>query len=249
MVRRFFARFAAALLLFAPIVALGAAPAQAHDTLRQSIPENGARTEPIEAVSLVFTANVLQTGAAVEVTGPSGAVTDGAPQISEALVTQQVKTPLAAGAYTVRWRVLSSDGHPISGTFKFTVVADNRANASTQNQTHAPGASAEDVTPGTTSTAPTPPAQQTPTDSTNNNPVLIIAASVLALLLIGGGALFARSRLRDDAPGAESATGSRETSAGDDPERTPQDSPRDVENAPTSADERPDQHSDTRDHD
>jgi len=34
-----------------------------------------------------------------------------------------IATKLALGRYTVNWRTAAADGHPTSGTFKFTVVA------------------------------------------------------------------------------------------------------------------------------
>lgn len=182
--RRILARLAAALLLVLPLLAFAATSAEAHDTLKQTIPKDGTITESIDSVAMIFSANVLNQGAAVRVQGPSGAVSTGAPDITSALVTQKLTTPLTPGKYTVEWRVLSADGHPISGTFGFTVKGA------------AVTSSAASITPS--SSAPTPPLQQVPTTKTNNEPTLIIVAAVLALLLIGGGAWIARSRLRDD---------------------------------------------------
>ena len=40
-------------------------------------------------------------------------------------VTQDVKPDAPSGKYTVVWRVVSSDGHPIEGTFTFTAGTTN----------------------------------------------------------------------------------------------------------------------------
>lgn len=109
---------AAALAMFATSPA-----ASAHDSLISSSPEEQQRLEtaPTE-VSLRFTAEVLPIGAAVIVSDAadrdwvSGEVV---------LVGDTVTAPLAAGmpdaGYELRWRVVSSDGHPISGLIPFTV--------------------------------------------------------------------------------------------------------------------------------
>lgn len=190
---RFFARLAAALLAL-PVLLIAPGVAQAHDTLVSTTPKSGATTAPVQSVSMVFNEAVLNTGAAVTVTGPDGPVAQGAPSINGATVSQDLRQPLANGSYAVTWRVLSSDGHPISGVFKFTVAG---ASQSPSTATSSEGGQTL-TSSAATSSAPTPPAQQVPTTATDNNAPLIIAAAVLALLLIAGGAYLAKSRLKDD---------------------------------------------------
>ena len=108
---------AAALVLAAPASAL------AHDELVTSTPtaEQSLDTAP-DAVTLGYSAELLEIGAAVTVTGDDG--TDWAasePVIAGASVTVPLREGMPDGAYTVRWRVVSSDGHPISGLIPFTV--------------------------------------------------------------------------------------------------------------------------------
>ena len=109
---------AAALAFFATSTA-----ASAHDSLISSSPEEGQRLEAAPAEdSLRFTADVLPIGAAVIVSDAadrdwvSGEVV---------LVGDTVTAPLEAcmpdAGYELRWRVVSSDGHPISGLIPFTV--------------------------------------------------------------------------------------------------------------------------------
>lgn len=192
---RILARLSAALLLL-PLLFLAPGAAQAHDTLLSTTPKSGATTAPVQSVSMVFNEAVLSTGAAVTVDGPDGAVAQGSPSINAATVSQDLRQPLANGSYKVTWRVLSSDGHPISGSFSFVVAG---ATASSSSTTSSATQSDETLTsPSASSSAPTPPVQQVPTSSTDNNAPLIIAAAVLALLLIAGGAYLARTRLKDD---------------------------------------------------
>ncbi len=51
-------------------------------------------------------------------------LTDAAAQISVPL------PPLTPGVYTISWRVLSADGHVMSGALRFTLSADHAANHS-----------------------------------------------------------------------------------------------------------------------
>jgi len=139
------------------LVALGAAiavpaPASAHDQLVGTDPADGATLTALPAqITLTFSDAVLpDPGAtAVEVTDPAGApVADGEATTDGATVTQTLRADAADpnGRYTVAWKVVSSDGHPVSGTFAFTVA----------------GAPIATPTPTTTPTASSSP---TPTES------------------------------------------------------------------------------------
>ncbi|UUL77332.1 copper resistance protein CopC [Pseudarthrobacter sp. Fe7] len=68
---------------------------------------------------------------------------DGAVSIVDNHVTQAVKAGAPGGKYTVTWRVASSDGHPIEGTFTFTAGAANASAAPS-----APAAAATTGGPG-----------------------------------------------------------------------------------------------------
>jgi hypothetical protein len=57
-------------------------------------------------------------------------VSDGPAAIEGTTVVQPLTAGLPAGAYRVDWRSTSSDGHPLSGTFDFTVTAGSAPAAS-----------------------------------------------------------------------------------------------------------------------
>nr|WP_297426021.1 copper resistance CopC family protein [uncultured Actinotalea sp.] len=103
---------------------VGTAPASAHDRLVGSDPADAAVLEQGPAsVVLTFNADQLPVGAAVLVRDPAGADrADGDPVVDGATVTQALQPGLPAGAYTVQWRSVSGDGHPIEGTFGFEVT-------------------------------------------------------------------------------------------------------------------------------
>ncbi len=101
---------------------LGAAPASAHDQLTRSDPVAGSTvTSPPTEVRLGFSEAVKKLGLTVLVTGPAGtSVTSGAPIVDGSDVVAPVGPLSESGRYVVAYRVVSSDGHPISGTFGFT---------------------------------------------------------------------------------------------------------------------------------
>ncbi|WP_336715935.1 copper resistance CopC family protein [Arthrobacter sp. USHLN218] len=131
------ARYLLAALLAAAVVLFPAAAAQAHDELAGHAPEQGETLDKMpDAVTLDFTGVPVALGSVVQVLDSSGTDwADGDVQILDKRVTQPVKDGAPAGGYTVNWRVVSSDSHPIEGTFGFTVGAGSTAGAST-----APGA-------------------------------------------------------------------------------------------------------------
>lgn len=100
-----------------------AAPASAHDELLSSTPSDGERlpTAPTE-VSLTFSSAVLDVGAAVVVADADGRDWAAAePELEGGVVTVPLDDGMPVAGYEVRWRVVSSDGHPISGVIPFTV--------------------------------------------------------------------------------------------------------------------------------
>ncbi|HEY1135266.1 MAG TPA: copper resistance CopC family protein [Nocardioides sp.] len=110
-------------LVLAPLVLAVAlaAPAQAHASLVSSSPEGGASVATVPAeVSLTFSQEV-RAPAYVVLTSPSGDLADGDPVIDGDTVTQAV-TPGPAGSYSLTFRVVSADGHPITGEVTFEVT-------------------------------------------------------------------------------------------------------------------------------
>jgi copper resistance protein C len=113
---------AAALVLAVAGWTAGAAPpAWAHDVLLHTAPTAGATVATVPpTVVLTFGEPALALGTAVEILGPAGDVASGPPVLVGSTVREAVRAGAPAGAYTVRWRVTSADGHPVSGAFTFT---------------------------------------------------------------------------------------------------------------------------------
>jgi methionine-rich copper-binding protein CopC len=148
------------------------APAMAHDAAESSSPAQGATLEtPPEKVSVTFNKNPLGIGAQFSVKDSAGAEwADGNVEIVDNVASQKLRAGAPAGKFTVVWRVVSSDSHPIEGTFSFTATAAaaGSGSASPAPGSSAPGSSAPGSStagqvpsagtaqPGTTPTVPEP---------------------------------------------------------------------------------------------
>ena len=100
---------------------LSASPAFAHAALRVSAPASGATVAAPHDLSLTFSEKVRLTAVRLTADGKdvSGVQVDRA---AAAAPTFTVPLPhLAPAKYEVRWSVLGDDGHPVNGTFTFTV--------------------------------------------------------------------------------------------------------------------------------
>ncbi|MEV4626159.1 copper resistance CopC family protein [Micromonospora sp. NPDC049523] len=115
----------------ATVLAAMPAPAWAHNELRASNPAKGAQLASAPAqVVLDFAERLNPKFTTVAVTDKAGAVVGaGQPEVSGPRAVQRLRQPLDAGDYTVAYRVVSVDGHPVSGKLTFTVTAPPPASA------------------------------------------------------------------------------------------------------------------------
>ncbi len=115
---------AVALAALVVVVAAGGA-AGAHTGLVEAQPADGATVDRMpSSVQLGFSQQLGAGLATVVVTGPAGAAVSSGPAVVDGTrVVQQLGSLPAPGRYTVAYRVVSADGHPISGQTSFTVTA------------------------------------------------------------------------------------------------------------------------------
>lgn len=115
-------RSLAAVAVTGVLLAVGG-PAAAHDVLLSSDPEDGASLEVApEELTLTFNNPPSEIGAEIVVLDADGVDhASGDPVFDGTDVRQEVDPDAPAGEYHVQWRVVSSDGHAISGELAFTV--------------------------------------------------------------------------------------------------------------------------------
>jgi methionine-rich copper-binding protein CopC len=99
--------------------------ATAHDDVIDQIPAPGSQVDAgLVDIKLDFSNELLDLGSGAEilVTGPDGSpATATCAALNGTLASAQTDLD-QAGTYTVAWRVVSSDGHPIEGSYNFEVL-------------------------------------------------------------------------------------------------------------------------------
>jgi methionine-rich copper-binding protein CopC len=171
-------RFAVAAVATALLgVLVTAAPAEAHTTLTSSSPAKGATVTSPTQIRLTFGDPVRFTGVVVE-DAKGGHHEAGKAQAVDNHVTQPVAGVLTPGVYTVGWRVVAPDGHPVTGEYKFTVKG---------------GGGASSAAP-TTPTAPATQPAAEPVKHTSSAGWWYIGLVILVVALAGGGIALARRR-------------------------------------------------------
>ena len=169
-------RFALVAAVAGLLTVLGSGVASAHNILISSSPAEGAQlaVAPGE-ITLSFDQPVQTYEPVVTVTGPAltpgGAATRweaGDITILDGNVTAKVNPLGPAGQYIIGYRIISNDGHPVTGDVRFTLTA---AGAGTPNAA-------------------------TAVDDSTGLPVWvwIAGAIVVVVLVIGGGIVTSRRR-------------------------------------------------------
>ena len=155
----------AAFLLTFWVLSVSASPAHAHDELLGSSPAAEATVEGLPTeITLTFSAAIATDAGAseVQVTDAAGtSLVAEAPTAQDNVLTQALEGE-ASGPVTVLWKVVSSDGHPISGQYAFTVTApptptDTPTPTAVPTPSSEPSESAE---PSSSATPTAPPADE-----------------------------------------------------------------------------------------
>ncbi|WP_375386707.1 copper resistance CopC family protein [uncultured Microbacterium sp.] len=112
----------AGLALALAAVALGASAASAHDSLVDATPAEGETVTSLSEVHMEFSGDLLgaDEGAdIVQVIDAAGSHYEtGCAAVAGPVITMPVALG-AAGTYTVQWRIVSSDGHPVAKAYTF----------------------------------------------------------------------------------------------------------------------------------
>ncbi|MFR9778971.1 copper resistance protein CopC [Micromonospora sp. MS34] len=170
------------------ILLLPSAPAAAHNSLLSTSPAQDARlTSAPTEVTLGFLEALKPTFTTIVLSEGDTKVPTGKPVIAGPKVTLPLTGTLPNGTYTVAYRVVSADGHPVQGSYRFT-VAD-------PDQVATPDPVAATATPAAAAPSPSAAAASAhgSADDTGRT-VSLIAGGALAVLAVG--ALVALRRRR-----------------------------------------------------
>ncbi len=173
------------LLLAAVTLLVPLAPAAAaHTELILSTPADGeALAAAPTAVLLTFSEELIAETVNVSVTDSQGQlVASGPPQVDASEVTLPWPAGLAGGSYCVNYRVVSQDGHPVSGLITFTYPPVAVPPSTSAASSTVPTSPSPAPTPAATSDATAEPttASDTPVRS-----IVLIVAGLAAGIVIG----------------------------------------------------------------
>jgi methionine-rich copper-binding protein CopC len=214
-----------AVLCGGALAVAGASSASAHDALTASSPASGeVVTVDPGTVSLTYSDELLTLGGdtsafAIQVTDASGAFHENGCLTVDGLVASTGIALGDAGSYTVSWQVVSSDGHPTSGSYEFDYQPADSGN-SMAGMSAAPacgalwsGSPSEDVAPVATpeptmttmaTNAVPAPSTVVPQNSENgddqggSNIGLVLGVSIAGLILVATVIVLTVRRMRHD---------------------------------------------------
>ena len=175
----------------------------AHADLQVSTPEDGEslRGAP-EKIRLTFSEELFEELVEISILDAAGdlystiKVEQTPPPGTDVIFPWPPQTP--PGEYSIAYRVVSADGHPVTGTISFSYAATTPEPSSSDSTP-----SAQSSTPASSPTASAPSASPTnesstssSTDSSSGTPLVVLGV-VLLLGVIAASAIIVRARQRN----------------------------------------------------
>ncbi|MGH3359306.1 MAG: copper resistance CopC family protein [Nocardioidaceae bacterium] len=126
----------AAIALCGVLLAVGTMPqASAHATLVSSDPKDGSSLKAEPTTTTITFSEDVATPAQLQVTAPDGTeLAEGEPTVDGTTVSQPLLTSGQSGRYTLAYRVVSADGHPVSGELTYNVSRGEQTEAATSSE-------------------------------------------------------------------------------------------------------------------
>lgn len=148
----------------------------AHTGLTSTSPADGDKiTEVVHEIVLEFNTKIESTST-VKVFNEINEEIVGNTIVNDNVMTSGFMEPLEDGTYTVEWKIIGADGHPIQGTYSFMVTQEELTDPTTSEAT-------ED-----TSVTPTQEVEEEPVEQqveVASNDVLVVI--LVVLFTIAGG--------------------------------------------------------------
>lgn len=178
-------------------------PAAAHSDLRSSTPASGASLDsPPQQVVLTFSEEVDPRYANVTLTAGGGRPHALSQEVAGNRVAAEVDeaTAKTSGRWSVGYRVVSADGHPITGVLTFTVKLPAQPTPSPPSpisSSPGPSQSSTATQPTSLATAAVAPAEDSQTGTTGpafSVILMILIGAAVAMMALGAAVWRARSK-------------------------------------------------------
>ncbi len=175
-------------IVFGAGVLVQSPAASAHADLVSSSPAAGAvLTQAPAEVTLTFTDRLIVDGVQVSIVAADGSVvTSDPPRVTDSVVTLPWPDTAGPGEYQVGYRVVSADGHPVTGDLTFAIAVPSGGQSPTATNTTMPS--------DAPSTDPTPPSEQDSTPGGTAVPLAIALVAAGAVAVAAALALRRRNR-------------------------------------------------------
>ncbi|ASW54832.1 copper resistance CopC family protein [Plantactinospora sp. KBS50] len=204
-IRRGLAGLGCLLIAALTVLLAPAGPAAAHTALLRSTPAADSRlsTAP-KQITLEFLQSLDPAYTTIVLSDANRQrVPTGAPAVEGTKGTVTIDRPLGNGSYTVAYRVVSSDGHPVQGSYSFA-VADPAASATPDSAaatdapagTDATGAAVADGAASGPAEAASGPAEATAAGSggSGGTTLAMLAAGIAVAVAAGAAGFLLRRR-------------------------------------------------------
>jgi copper resistance protein C len=153
--------------------------ANAHSVLKDSNPKEGeVVTESLKEMTISFNTKVENGSQFYLVNSDGKKQVPDQIEVNEQNMIGTFKDPLENSTYTLHWKIIGADGHPVEGNFTFQVSADEQEQVNDNDNTIETPQANESVDENTNN--------QTKEESKNNlSPIMIGVIVLLAVIAIG----------------------------------------------------------------
>ncbi|MGL3067063.1 MULTISPECIES: copper resistance CopC family protein [Planococcus] len=156
----------------------------AHTTLESANPAEGdVVTEELQEMVLEFNTD-LEQGSSFTVEDGSGQEVPISVEMGEQSMTGTLGAAIANGTYTVNWKIIGADGHPIEGTYAFTLEISDDSSSSETTEEAVPTTEDESADQGGTEESQNENLAASQ-EATNAPYVMVIVLMVLAVIAVG----------------------------------------------------------------
>ncbi|WP_203247674.1 copper resistance CopC family protein [Sporosarcina beigongshangi] len=149
----------------------------AHTGLTSSSPANGEEVaEEVYEIVMEFNSKIESTSTVKVFNEIKEEIIIGNTQVTDNVMTGGFMSPLENGTYTVEWKIIGADGHPIEGTYSFIVNQEELEDPSKSEESR--------ETPAEPIEDPVEQLVEVPSKVASNDVLVVI---LVALFTIAGG--------------------------------------------------------------
>lgn len=155
----------------------------AHTSLSSSNPTEGqVVTENLDQITLKF-ATAIEELSTMELIKEGNKIALGEIKVENQQLIGTISDPLVNGSYTIQWKIVGEDGHPINGEVNFSVqTAQNQPEQNTVTPEENQGAQDEDNQANQTEQNTASDTVEQPEENNSSSNMLVMIAIILVVI-------------------------------------------------------------------